>query len=185
MMFIKECLSRAHAPIPRTFAGLMELYEGNYMRIRRLCPGLDTIPYYAVSRVENTLDLHIQILDRCKYTTTILLTYYFQEGLGHWRPNPNLEVRVYHDARQAEVLSRSYRSPRSRSYVARKAGIPRWAAQKETTTARKNALATVWSATGGADPLRFGGTPWIGEAPKCSLTSVRIPVLEGLRYLLW
>jgi uncharacterized protein YqiB (DUF1249 family) len=117
MMFIKECLSRAHAPIPRTFAGLMELYEANYMRIRRLCPGLDTIPYYAVSRVENTLDLHIQILDRCKYTTTILLTYYFQEGLGHWRPNPNLEVRVYHDARQAEVLSRSYRSPRSRRHV--------------------------------------------------------------------
>jgi uncharacterized protein YqiB (DUF1249 family) len=117
MMFIKECLLPAQAPLPRTFSGLMELYEVNYMRIRRLCPGLDTIPHYAVSRVEGTLDLHIQILDRCKYTTTILMTYYFQEGLGHWRPNPNLEVRVYHDARQAEALSRSYRSPRSRRHA--------------------------------------------------------------------
>ena len=116
-MLIKECLSREHTPIPRTFVGLMELYETNYIRIRRLCPGLDMIPQHAVSRVEGTLDLHIQILDRCKYTTTILLTYFFQEDLGQGRPNPNLIVRVYHDARQAEVLSRSYRSPRSGRHV--------------------------------------------------------------------
>ena len=116
-MLIKECPSRARTPNPRTFAGLMELDEENYMRIRRLCPGLDMISQHAVSRVDGTLDLHIQLLDRCKYTTTILLTYYFQESHGHWRPNPNLIVRIYHDARQAEVLSRSYRSPRSARHI--------------------------------------------------------------------
>ena len=97
------------SPTPRSFAGLMELYEANYMQVMRLCSGLHNIPHKAISSIEGALDLHLLLLERCKYTTTILLTYYFQDPSGQLKPDPNLKVRIYHDARQAEVLSRSYR----------------------------------------------------------------------------
>ncbi len=90
--------------------GLMELYEINYMRFRRLCPGLNGIRCCAVSRIEGALDLHLRILERARYTTTLKLTYYLQDTQGYgFVPNPDLKIRVYHDARQAEVLSRSLR----------------------------------------------------------------------------
>ncbi len=97
------------SPAPRSFPGLMELYEANYMQVMRLCSGLPNIPHKAVSGVDGALDLHLHVLERSKYTTTILLTYYFQDRIGELKPDPNLKVRIYHDARQAEVLSRSYR----------------------------------------------------------------------------
>jgi uncharacterized protein YqiB (DUF1249 family) len=108
MLFNSYC-SRIKTPDPRTFAGLMELYEANYIRLRRLCPGLDTITETSFSKTEGALDLHLRLIERCKYTTTIYLTYHFCDSLGELRPEPNLKVRVYHDARQAEVMSRSYR----------------------------------------------------------------------------
>ena len=97
------------SPAPRSFAGLMELYEANYMQVMRLCAGLDNIPHSAVSSIDGALDLHLYLLERCKYTTTISLTYYFQDHNGELKPDPNLKVRIYHDACQAEVLSRSFR----------------------------------------------------------------------------
>ena len=97
------------SPAPRSFPGLMELYEANYMQVMRLCSGLPNIPHKAVSGVDGALDLHLHVLERSKYTTTIFLTYYFQDRIGELKPEPNLKVRIYHDARQAEVLSRSYR----------------------------------------------------------------------------
>ncbi|MEN8129112.1 MAG: DUF1249 domain-containing protein [Pseudomonadota bacterium] len=87
----------------------MELYEANYIQFRRLCPGLEHISRTSCSRVEGVLDLHLRLIERCKYTTTLCLTYHFQDGLEHIKPEPNLKVRIYHDARQAEVLNRFVR----------------------------------------------------------------------------
>ena len=94
------------APKPQSFAALMELYEANYIRLRQLCPDLHRIDGEAVSRIRCGLDLHLQVLENSPFTTTLLLTYYFDEPTGLRRPDPNLIVRVYHDAHQAEVLSR-------------------------------------------------------------------------------
>lgn len=90
-------------PRPRSFAGLMEMYEVNYIRLRQLCPDMHQIDI-ASSCVPGALDLHLRVLERSKYTTTLLLTYHFPVDRG-WKASPNLKVRVYHDARQAEVLS--------------------------------------------------------------------------------
>lgn len=109
-MLLKEPSAVLTRPEPRSFAALMELYEANYMRLRCLCPGLSSIAHRAVSSVPGALDLHLEVLERSRYTTTLLLTYRFScEGEGPPRANPNLVVRLYHDARQAEVLSRSCR----------------------------------------------------------------------------
>lgn len=96
-------------PRPRSFAGLMEIYESNYIQLRRLCPDLHALRDEAVSRVAGAMDLHLRLIERSRYTTTVLLTYAFEDADGDERLNPNLIVRIYHDALQAEVLSRSCR----------------------------------------------------------------------------
>lgn len=108
-MLIEDRCTYCDSPQPRSFAALMEMYEANYIRLRRLCPDLSSIADETVSRVSGTLDLHLSILERTPYTTTVLLTYHFDGDCAGKRPNPNLIIRVYHDARQAEVLSRSCR----------------------------------------------------------------------------
>jgi uncharacterized protein YqiB (DUF1249 family) len=88
----------------RDFAGLMELYEGNYIRLRKLVPDARAIRSVAISRVAGALDLHLRVTERCKYTTTLQLTYHFihEEGVIQ---APDLHVRIYHDAQVGEVMS--------------------------------------------------------------------------------
>jgi uncharacterized protein YqiB (DUF1249 family) len=61
----------------------MELYESNYIRLRNLQPELDAMPAIAVSRVPGALDLHLRIIERCRFTTTLGLTYCFHDE--EWR----------------------------------------------------------------------------------------------------
>ena len=93
-----------HGETPRSFAGLMAVYESNYRRLLVLAPGLDTLEA-AVSRVPGCLDLHLRVLERHRYTTLLHLTYYFEEPGGGLRADPDLTIRVYHDARQAEAVA--------------------------------------------------------------------------------
>ena len=94
-----------HHGIPsKDFAGLMELYECNYIRLRNLVPDLDAVPEQMVSRVAGALDLHVAITERCRFTTTLNLTYYFNDREGRF-PAPDMRVRMYHDAQVGEVLS--------------------------------------------------------------------------------
>ena len=61
-----------------------------------------------VSRVENGLDLHLTVCERFRYTSELLLTYHFQRQ-DEIKIEPNLLVRIYHDARQAEVMTAELR----------------------------------------------------------------------------
>ncbi len=96
-------------PEPNSFAGLMEMYEGNYIRLRKLLGEKDLIPEVAVSRIDKGMDLYLQVLEQTKYTSTIALTYYFADDQQKFLPYPNIKIRVYYDALQAEVLSQAYR----------------------------------------------------------------------------
>ena len=82
------------------------MYETNYVRFRLLCPDLANIPHYAVSRADGAVDLHMRVLERYKFTTTVTLTYFLPNHAGRVCANPDLKIRIYHDARQAEVMSR-------------------------------------------------------------------------------
>lgn len=92
---------RALSP-QRSFTGLMALYESNYLRFVRLAPELDLPFDQAVSHGIDH-DLHLRVLERCRYTTTIHLTHWFGEGDGA-RPDPDLKLRIYRDARLAEAI---------------------------------------------------------------------------------
>lgn len=88
----------------RDLAGLLALYESNYIRLMRLVPELHAMEGTTVSRVAEALDLYLTVLERSKYTTLIALTYQFKDG-DELFAEPNARIRVYHDARAVEVLS--------------------------------------------------------------------------------
>jgi len=86
-------------------AELMQLYEQNYVQMRMLVPELQQLQRSELwSRVEECLDLRLVINETSPYTTTVNLSYVFDNDTGP-RIAPDLEVRVYHDARSAEVMS--------------------------------------------------------------------------------
>lgn len=95
----------------RDLPALMELYELNYIQLRQLAPDLNAIQDCTVSRAQGALNLHLTVSERCKYTTTLHLTYQFSDKDGDF-PAPDLVVRMYHDAQLAEVISRG--CPRGR-----------------------------------------------------------------------
>ena len=89
---------------PKGFVSLMDLYENNYMRLRRLIPDLHALPDNSISHLPGCLSLHLTVLERTKFTTTLYLTYYFEESTKSVA-EPALTIRLYHDAHQVEVLT--------------------------------------------------------------------------------
>ena len=98
---------------PRSFVGLMALYESNYLRLLGLVPELGRIDGCFRSRVAGDCDLHLEVLERSRYTVTLSLTYHFEtdEGL--------LSIRAYLDGRLAEVqaIGKAQRHPALRQLV--------------------------------------------------------------------
>ena len=82
----------------------MDLYEQNYLLTRLLIPDLKTIEFgERTSKIEGCLSLYLSILEKEKYTTTLCLSYRFREK-SRYPKQPDLIVRVYHDANTAEVM---------------------------------------------------------------------------------
>lgn len=86
---------------PRSFAALMELYEQNYIRLRNIAPDLE-VAEQMISSVPEHQDLYLSITRRCKYTTMLRLTYRFEDE-AEVLFEPDLHLKVYHDARVVEV----------------------------------------------------------------------------------
>jgi len=83
------------------------LCEGNYQRLRRLrrVQGGDTdVLQFDLHREAHYLGrVSISVLQQTRYTETLLLEQVHNSG--RWLNNPELTVRVYHDASMAEVIS--------------------------------------------------------------------------------
>lgn len=97
--------SHATAPaLPRLsrFAWLMGLYAENYLAIRRVIDIAGIPQGRTISSVGDGLDLHIDVLTRHRYMLELRLSYGFSDPLTG-NPDPSAYVRVYADARQAEV----------------------------------------------------------------------------------
>lgn len=105
-MFIKEKYPALSSPTPYTFADLMEMYEANYIRLRLLCGDIRKLPDQRISLLEGAIPVELTIQARAKHTTHMMLTYCFDHVKNNEVKRPNLKIRVYHDARQAEVISR-------------------------------------------------------------------------------
>ncbi len=114
---------------PGSFVGLMTLYESNYIRLGWLVGDLRSLSGEHRSLVNGDCELKLTVLEHGPYTTMLSLTYAFSADPGA-ADAPDLEIRVYHDARVAEAsavgleVARSRR--RVRSAVTAEALGPRW-----------------------------------------------------------
>ncbi len=86
---------------PKSFVGLMALYDSNYLRLNQLIPELDRLDGYYRSRVAGDCDLHVEIIERSRYTITMSLSYFFNEG-DIRIADPDMKVKVYLDGQMAE-----------------------------------------------------------------------------------
>ena len=99
--------------VPRGYGSLMDLHENNYLRFKCLVADLDAISDQAISVVPGCMDLHLQIIERSKFTTTVRMTYHFFEH-QQLIAEPDLKLRIYHDARLVEVLAGHLKHGRQR-----------------------------------------------------------------------
>ena len=80
--------------------------EANYLRLMRLLPDMRNQPdirRIAMSQSDRLLGvLVLKVVESCPYTTTVQIS---QQDCLPWLPVPQMDVRVYHDARMAEVIS--------------------------------------------------------------------------------
>jgi uncharacterized protein YqiB (DUF1249 family) len=87
---------------PRSFVGLMTLYESNYIRLGWLVPDLRRLHGRLTSEVVGEPSLELAVVEQCRYTTAFQMSYLLGDGAEPAR-EPQLDVRVYHDARLAEA----------------------------------------------------------------------------------
>ena len=89
----------------------MALYEGNFIKLIALAPGITRTPASepGLSRSPRDLDLHLCVDSVTRYTVDLRLTYLFEELRGGevrgLCADPDLHLRVYLDARMVEVIS--------------------------------------------------------------------------------
>ncbi|WP_417780664.1 DUF1249 domain-containing protein [Stutzerimonas xanthomarina] len=80
--------------------------EANYLRLMRLLPEMRNHPdtrRIAMSQGDRLLGvLVLTVTESCPYTTTVQIS---QQDCLPWLPTPQMDVRVYHDARMAEVVA--------------------------------------------------------------------------------
>lgn len=79
------------------------LFEENYLLLRRLFPALDSGKRLVYSAGHQPHELQLVVGECSRYTTTFTLTTNFSAS-DRLMPPQILEVRVYHDARLAEVI---------------------------------------------------------------------------------
>jgi uncharacterized protein YqiB (DUF1249 family) len=81
--------------------------DANYLRLKKLAPDLDEREERLLVLVvaDRKVVVRIRLLERCPYTSLIEVSQCpWLDGLMFHLPAPRLTVRMYHDARSAEVV---------------------------------------------------------------------------------
>jgi uncharacterized protein YqiB (DUF1249 family) len=103
-------------------ANMHKVCEVNYGRLLRLLPDCDTEDLEYQFRVNASLLYTIKIIDCSRYTSTLEMSQKSQVEYEFLRPV--VQVRLYHDAKMAEVISAqnigslqpSYQYPNTKMY---------------------------------------------------------------------
>jgi len=105
MTKILSVTSSVPAPRVRSFAALMELYEANFILLRRLMPTLASLDGLVCSHGRGGLPLYVQVIEQDKFTTVLRMFYRLPAENGGVNEAPDIHVRVYHDASVAEAVA--------------------------------------------------------------------------------
>ncbi len=87
-----------------SFAALMSLYESNFIRLSWLIQEPQKFIGEQQSCVPGDCTLHLRLLERTRHTSTLHMTYMFEES-GQWIADPDMTIRIYHDARLVEAMA--------------------------------------------------------------------------------
>ncbi|MGI9323488.1 MAG: DUF1249 domain-containing protein [Pseudomonadales bacterium] len=98
-------MTNRHIYVPDLAADMAEC-DANYLRLRRLFPGMDEkdeLHFGIQGHTAEGAEVNIQVGKRCPFTTMILVevTSDRDKPFIRW---PSLSVRVYHDVKSAEVV---------------------------------------------------------------------------------
>jgi len=84
------------------FPEMMRLCETNFAQLRRLLPG-DDVPGESITYQVNGAHYRLTIAESTRYTTLVTIEQIYP-AVSYWS-FPSMTVRLYHDARVAEVCS--------------------------------------------------------------------------------
>ncbi|WP_407332145.1 DUF1249 family protein [Enterovibrio sp. 27052020O] len=82
-------------------SALMRMYETNYAKLLRLMPRQDDVGEFCVYDIQGN-EFQLDIVESTRYTTLLDI---WQRGEIPQYLRPRLTVRMYHDARVAEVCT--------------------------------------------------------------------------------
>lgn len=83
--------------------------DANYLRLCKLLPELANREHWRYRMPHGALEL--SVLERSRYTTEVRLQARADAGERRWSAPPQITVRLYHDARMAEVVAVDGRGP--------------------------------------------------------------------------
>ena len=89
-------------PVNKSYC-LQEVCESNFTKLLRLAPNLYQIDKSAIAMAGSNPELYLKILERNPYTLTLELTHCFDNDSDDLL-EPAVKIRVYTDAKSAEVL---------------------------------------------------------------------------------
>ena len=99
-LIVPQCVYR-----PGSFTGLMTLYESNFIKLDGLLGSTAVDDTGRISRTDRDCDLYLEPMRREPYTTTLKLTYWLTDARGRCVADPDLTLRVYHDACLVEAVA--------------------------------------------------------------------------------
>lgn len=99
-LLLPECIYR-----PGSFSGLMLLYESNYLKLHELIGDVTGSTSRWISRANGDNDLYLERTLAEPYTSGLRMTYWLRDGHGVAFRDPDMAIRVYHDACQVEAVS--------------------------------------------------------------------------------
>lgn len=87
--------------------------DSNYLKIMKLFPNLysrdnaedsrDRLDFYLPAADGNPIPVNIDVIEKAKYTSTVAV--YQGNTQLPWMPPSHMTIRIYHDARTAELVS--------------------------------------------------------------------------------
>ncbi len=90
-------------------AAQMACCEANYARLLKLMPTFDARDHwhYDVQAGDDRWTMRLRVTERARYTTMLEITQNVSSdnSIKAWSTPPRLQVRLYHDARMAEVVA--------------------------------------------------------------------------------
>ncbi|MDH5229995.1 MAG: DUF1249 domain-containing protein [Gammaproteobacteria bacterium] len=80
-----------------------KLYEANYLLLQNLLPDFCNTDFAIATDDNSTMQLRVEVVERFKYTMTVSICL-SPIGSHQSFSHAELKVRLYHDARMAEVI---------------------------------------------------------------------------------